>query len=190
MCSCRDVFVIPARNVTMKLTRRDALLAFVGGGVITSTALAEEAIRDDDRTVTEADVEVLVALGEVLYPSSVAVTRRFVETSALGLAMMDDGYLAGLSEALDVVRTTSRRETGRGYTSLDADLRDGVLRATGADQAYADPDGTVAQRVRYYVVDGLLYAFYATPAGSGLAGNENPRGYPGGTEVYQQPLEG
>jgi hypothetical protein len=40
--------------------------------------------------------------------------------------------------------------------------------------------------VRYYVVDELLYAFYASPVGGGMAGIENPPGYPGGTESYQE----
>lgn len=171
----------------MELTRRDAVLAFVGGGLVASAAVAERAIEDGDGSVTGSDVRTLAALADVLYPSSVEVTREFVETAALGLAMVDDEYLDGLSDALDVVRTTSRRETGRRFASLDAGLGDDVLRATGAGRASPDPDGTTAQRVRYYVVDGLLYALYATPRGAGLVGNENPKGYPGGTERYRRP---
>lgn len=170
----------------MELTRRDAVLALAGGGLVASTALAEDAI-GRDATMSGADLETLGALAEVLYPSSVAVTDEFVETYVLGRQAVDDGYLAGLAGAVDAVRTTSRQETGRAYASLDVGLRDDVLRATGADRAYADPEGTVAQRVRFYVVDGLLYALYTTPRGAGLVGNDNPEGYPGGTGVYQQP---
>ena len=174
----------------MELTRRDAMLAFVGGGAVVSAAVVDEAIANSAEGVTKTDLETLEALAEVLYPSPVEITREFVETSVLGLDMIDDGYLAGLSEALSAVRTTSRLETGRRFASLDAELRDGVLRATGAAQAYADPEGTVAQRVRYYIVDGLLYTLYATPKGARLVGNPNPKGYPGGTEIYQGPPSG
>lgn len=174
----------------MKLTRRDAVLAFVGGGVVASASAIDGALADGDGTVTGDDVETLAALTEVLYPSEVEVTREFVETSALGLALVDEGYLAGLSDALAAVRTTSRRETGRRFESLDPELGDRVLRATGAGLAHAAPEGTVAQRVRYYVVDGLLYALYATPKGARLVGNPNPKGYPGGAEYYQRPPEG
>ena len=132
----------------------------------------------------------LVAVAEVLYPSSVAVTREFVETYSLGRQSVDEEYLARMSETLEEVRTTSRLETGRAYASLGPDLRDEVLRATGADRAYADPEGTVAQRIRYYVIDELLYAFYATPKGAEFVGSRNPVGYPGGTEAYQQRPEG
>lgn len=151
-----------------------------------STALAEEAT-DGDATVDENDLETLGALAEVLYPSAVTVSDDFVETYVVGRQAVDDDYRVGLTEALDVLRETSRRETGRKYASLGPERRDGVLRATGAGRAYADPEGTVAQRVRYYLVNGLLYAIYATPKGAGLAGNENPKGYPGGTQVYQEP---
>lgn len=170
----------------MELTRRDALLAFVGGGLVASAALVDEEIGRDDEAVSEPDTETLTALAEVLYPSSVEISQEFVETYVLGRQTVDDGYLAGMSVALEQIRSTSRRETGRGYASLNVELRDDVLRATGADRAHANPDGTTAQRVRYYVVDELLYALYATPKGAGLVGNENPVGYPGGTEVYQR----
>jgi hypothetical protein len=58
----------------------------------------------------------------------------------------------------------------------------------GADTADPDPDpdGTDAGRVRYYVVNELLYALYASPTGGELVGIENPRGYPGGTASYRR----
>jgi hypothetical protein len=155
--------------------------------LVVSAKTDEKVIAESDATVTETDLETLNALAEVLYPSSVEVTRGFIETSVLGRHIVDDSYLTGVREALSVVRTTSKRETGRKYAALDVGIRDDVLRETGASRAYADPEGTVAQRVRYYVVNGLLYALYATPKGAGLVGNENPMGYPGGTEVYQRP---
>lgn len=175
----------------MHLTRRDAVLALAGGGLVASAILAEKATDETDATVTEGDLNTLKALTEILYPSSVEATNEFLETYVLGRQAVDEEYETGIQAALDVIRTTSRRETGRRYTSLGPDLRNDVLRTTGADRAYADPDGTVAQRVRYYVIDGLLYPLYTTPKGASLVGNENPEGYPGGTEVYQQqPREG
>jgi hypothetical protein len=40
--------------------------------------------------------------------------------------------------------------------------------------------------VRYYVVNELLLALYASPTGGELVGIENPQGHPGGTASYQQ----
>lgn len=171
----------------MELTRRDAVLALVGGGMVASTRFVEEAASETDATVEGRDLDTLKALAETLYPSSVEVTNEFLEAYVLGRRAVDEDYLRGTNRALDAVRTTSRQETGLAYTSLDPGSRDAVLRATGADRAYPDPDGTVAQRVRYYVVDGLLYPLYTTPKGASLVGNGNPEGYPGGTEAYQRP---
>ena len=148
----------------MELTRRDALLALAGGGLIASGAAVDGTAGRGDATVSDADRETLVAAAEVLYPSSVTVTDEFVRTYVLGRQTVDETYLTAIGDALDE-----------------------VLRATGADRAYADPEGTVAQRIRYYVVDELLYAFYATPKGAGLMGSENPDGYPGGTARHGLP---
>ena len=167
----------------MKLTRRDALLALAGGGIVASTALTTDEMGGE---FTDSDVETLVHLAEVLYPSAVDVTTEFVETYVVGRYRSDEERLAGLTSALQVVRRTSTRETGRSLGSLDIDTRDEVLRATGGDRAFPDPEGTTAQKVRYYIINDLLYALYTTPKGGELVGNPNPMGYPGGIEAYQQ----
>jgi len=64
--------------------------------------------------------------------------------------------------------------------------RDSLLREVGADTAPPDPDGTNAERVRFYVVNELLYALYTSPTGGELVGIENPQGHPGGTDTYQR----
>jgi hypothetical protein len=173
----------------MQLTRRDALLALAGGGIVASTALDSTATSEDP--IAADDVETLLHLAEVLYPSAVTPTPEFVRTYVTGRYRSDEERLAGLRSALDVVRRTSRRKTGRALGTLDVDTRDEVLRATGGGRAYPNPDGTTAQQVRYYVINDLLYALYTTPKGGELVGNPNPSGYPGGTESYQhRPDEG
>jgi len=49
-----------------------------------------------------------------------------------------------------------------------------------------NPDGTAAERVRFFVVNELLLALYASPTGGELVGIENPQGYAGGAESYQR----
>jgi hypothetical protein len=167
----------------MKLTRRDALLALAGTGIVASTALTTD---ETGGVVTESDVETLVHLAETLYPSAVEPTREFVETYVVGRYRSDGERMAEMKSALQAVRRTSIRETGRSLDALDSDTRGEVLRATGGDRAYPDPEGTTAQQVRYYIINDLLYALYTTPKGGELVGNPNPPGYPGGTEAYQQ----
>ncbi|WP_152042650.1 gluconate 2-dehydrogenase subunit 3 family protein [Salinigranum salinum] len=167
----------------MELTRRDALLALAGTGIVASTALTTG---ETDGALTDADIESLLDLAEVLYPSAVEPTAEFVETYVVGRYRSNDERLAGLKSALQVVRRTSVRETGRSLGALDIETRDKVLRATGGDRAYPDPEGTTAQKVRYHIINDLLYALYTTPKGGELVGNPNPTGYPGGVEAYQQ----
>lgn len=166
----------------MKLTRRDALIALASVGVAASAAADPES---GDGEFTDSDVATLVDIAEVLYPSAVEPTEEFVETYVVGRYRSHRDRAANLRSALQVVRRTSMRETGRSLGALDLETRDAVLRATGGDQAYPDPEGTTAQRVRYYVINDLLYALYTTPTGGELVGNPNPTGYPGGTEAYQ-----
>jgi hypothetical protein len=56
----------------------------------------------------------------------------------------------------------------------------------GVHTADEDPDGTTAERIRFYVVNELLFALYASPAGGRLVGIENPQGHPGGAESYRR----
>ncbi|WP_136592399.1 gluconate 2-dehydrogenase subunit 3 family protein [Salinigranum halophilum] len=167
----------------MELTRRDALLALASGGIIASMVLSSDTLEEE---LSDTDIDTLVQLAEVLYPSVVEPSREFIKAYVVGRYRSDGERLANLKSALRVVQRTSRRETGKPLGALDIDTRDKVLRATGGDRAYPDPSGTDAQRVRYYIINDLLYAFYTTPKGGRLVGNRNPKGYPGGVEVYQQ----
>ena len=75
---------------------------------------------------------------------------------------------------------------GAPFAALPVEDRDSLLREVGADTAEEDPAGTTAERVRYYVVNDLLMALYASPTGGELVGIENPQGHPGGTDNYQR----
>lgn len=169
----------------MELTRRDALLVLAGGGLVGVTASRREAGSDSGSPIGQTDVRTLAAVAEVLYPSAVEPTPEFVETYVIGRHGSEDRYQTGLREALETLRRWSTRLTGKELHTLPPDRREHVLRAEGADLSYPDPEGTDAQQVRYYVVDDLLYALYATPKGAALVGQPNPAGYPGGTESYR-----
>jgi hypothetical protein len=56
----------------------------------------------------------------------------------------------------------------------------------GVRTAEPDPDGTDVERVRYYVVNELLFALYSSPTGGELVGLENPQGHPGGIDSYRR----
>lgn len=178
----------------MELTRRDALAALasagvVGGGGAASLARERREAGDEtgDRASTDPPVlDALVATAEVVYPESVSGIPEFVETYSLGRFENRPDYRAGVRDAVDELEEHARAWYDEPYAALDRTTRDDLLRSMGVDAAGEDPEGTVAERVRFYAVNELLLALYSSPAGGRLVGIENPQGHSGGTESYRR----
>lgn len=168
----------------MELTRRDALAALATGGAgAYSLGRLRSAVRTG--TVDEFVTEQLRAVAEVVYPSAVDATTEFVETYVVGRSESDEEYIAAIESAGRALDDYARREFGSRFVALSPERREQVLRSRGVDKVHPRPDGTVPERIRYYLVNELLYALVTSPTGGELIGNENPPGYPGGTETYQ-----
>jgi hypothetical protein len=178
----------------MELTRRDAVAALAalggaGGAAFGYTRLHADS--DGDRPAAEnlpGDdhvVETMVAVARVVYPSEVSGVVSF-GTAFLDSRLDESDHADGIRDA--VAELDDRGESwhdGR-VVDLPPETRGQLLRESGADTADEDPTGTTAERVRYFVVNELLLALYASPTGGELVGIENPQGHPGGTESYQQ----
>jgi len=143
----------------------------------------------DDRQVRDA----MVAVAEVVYPSEVAGIEAFVEGFLAG-RLEREGHAEGLRRAVaDLDRLAEAWYDGPVAALSPAD-RDSLLRETGARTAEEVPDPahvpaadpTAAERIRYYVLNDLLLALYASPTGGELVGIENPQGHAGGTDSYQR----
>jgi hypothetical protein len=172
-----------------ELSRRDALAALAatgiaGGGVVALSASDDGEGRDSDGDTTtetgrdrppgpvaEGDIEILTAAAAVLYPSEVAGVETFVSRFVRGRAAEQPDHAAGIVDAV---------------ASLDAPEREDALDQLGVRTAEPDPDGTDVERVRYYVVNELLFALYSSPTGGELVGLENPQGHPGGIDSYRR----
>jgi hypothetical protein len=187
----------------MDLTRRDALAALAGAGVLAgggAAALArdgfsEDANRegdirggDDDADPGDAGqaVAALVGTARAVYPSAVENTGAFVETYAATKLENRPEFRAGAAEALEALDAEARITFDARFAELGPTEAETVLRRSGADTAEPDPGGTTAERVRYYFVNEVLYALYTSPTGGELVGIENPQGHPGGTDSYQR----
>jgi hypothetical protein len=172
----------------MELTRRDALAALGSGGVVAGVgasgvrqSLSEPP--DDDRDLSpERERDLLLAVARIVYPSKLDGVREFVETYVAGRAEDREGYRESIRAALGTIDERARTWRGADFLSLNEAERETHLRELGVDTADADPGGTDAERIRYYVVNELLYALYTSPTG----GIENPQGHPGGTDTYQR----
>lgn len=173
----------------MELTRRDAMLALAAGSAVVG-GLGEVADRItaaeftgefDDRTIGQ-----IVAVAEVVYPSEVTPTEEFVSTYTLGRTSNRREYRVGIQHAVADLERESQERYGSRVHELSLETRDRLLRSLGVGNVVPDPDGTVAERVRYYLVNELLLALYTSPVGGRLLGHENPTGYPGGLAAYQR----
>lgn len=171
--------------MTPDLSRRDALVALGAAGAATAGlgALAWDALESDGPEPSER--ETIVAVAEALYPSQVTGVDSFVETYVVGRVRDREGYLDGVRAAARALDEHTRRWHETAYADLDRETRQAVLDEYGLGSVQPDPEGGEVERVRYYLVNELLFAFYASPTGGSLAGLENPPGYPGGTSSYQ-----
>ena len=198
----------------MELSRRDALAALAASGVAVGTGAMLEGnpfAADDsstDSATPEDRLDALLAVAEVVYPSEVSGIEEFVRTYALGrvedraaqsAADTERGgttredrpaYREGMVTALSTLDEYARSWHDGDFRTLDAGTRASVLDEMGVDNASPDPEGAPRERVRYYVVNELLYALYTSPTGGKLVGIENPQGHPGGTGSYQRGPQG
>jgi len=175
----------------MRLTRRDALAALAGAGIVGGGAAATLARdgRDTDvpeRVFDESTVRTLVRAAEVLYPSGLDGTDAFVRTYAEGKGAERPEFRSGVAEATATLQSYADTWENAAFGGLDVPVRDDLLHRMGIHTADPVADGTDPERVRFYVVNELLYALYTSPTGGELVGIENPQGHPGGTESYQR----
>lgn len=172
----------------MELTRRDAsaALAALGvSGVAVGSSVLDQETSPDDGATPEQIQETMVAIAHVVYPSTVSGTEGFVQAFVSGRLERAE-HATGLSETVAKLNELAVEWHGNRVPALEKSVRDELLREVGADVADEVPDGTTAERVRYYLVNDLLLALYSSPAGGKLVGIENPQGHPGGTATYQQ----
>jgi hypothetical protein len=189
----------------VELTRRDALAALsaagatVGGGVVAARfdppraddvagGNSEDANGDDTGVSLSTDLlDLLEAVAEVVYPDGVDNRRAFVDSYVVGRVADRPAYREGLREAAAQLDAVARDWHDAPYAALDAEVRDRTLRDLGVETADPDPEGPISDRIRFYLVNDLLFAFYSSPTGGRLVGIENPIGHPGGIESYQRP---
>lgn len=182
--------------MSITLTRRQAVAALAAAGVTAGGATvivtdgdADSDGQPDDGPETESspeDIEALLALTDVLYPQEVTATAEFVETYVYGRLADDSTSRDSIRDALGVLNERAEVEYGAPFVDLDVSQRDDFLSTLELSTTDPNPDGTEIEQIRYYLVNDLLFALYATPTGGELVGAENPTGYPGGLEAYQR----
>lgn len=174
----------------MELTRRDAVaaLAAVGIGGVAAYSLDESTGGDGSPGGGSSEhlLETAVALSAVVYPAEVTGREEFVRTFVSGRVEDDPEYGEAMAEAAATLDERAREEYDASFRTLAPGEGDDLLGGMAMDRVGPDPDGSERQRVRFYLVNELLYALLTSPKGGRLAGIENPPGYPGGLASYQE----
>lgn len=131
-------------------------------------------------------IDALTAIASAVYPSEVSVERSFIESRVFGRVEPEPDHFEKLVAAIEAVDDHARARFGGRVTDLSAGRRRQVLQSMGVTTVHPTADGTTAERVRFYVVNDLLYALFTSPVGGELLGIDNPPGHPGGREAYQR----
>lgn len=171
-----------------ELDRRDVLKALGAAGV-TAGAGAGLLEWTDDGSNGDHERKTLHAVAKTVYPSDVEGVESFVDGFVSGRLESDADRAAGIADAVAALDDYTREWEDTTFRELSPETRDETLRGMGVDRARPEPDGYPRERVRYYLVNELLFAFYSSPTGAELVGLENPQGHPGGTSSYQRPPE-
>lgn len=130
----------------MELTRRDALAALSVAGVGSvggcSTSLgggsASENVTDED-PVSAHDVETMVALADVLYPSAVTGVAQFVRDYSVERVRDDPAYGRGVVAAVDDLDDYVAEWYDGPYAELSTAERGDVLDQMTVDTADPGP---------------------------------------------------
>ena len=173
----------------MRLTRRDVVAALTATGIVVSSVEVGRWLSDRSRgagRLSRAETSTLVALAEVVYPSEIDGIDRFVEGYVRGRIDADTDRVDGIRDSITYLDAYALSWEDEAFADLGAGARDQLLEAMAADAVEPDPDGSDVERVRYFLIDELLFALYSTPTGGELIGIENPPGFPGGLDSYRQ----
>ena len=176
----------------MELSRRDLAKALGAVGLGVGAGVGVQQLREDGEAeppsgpFEETDLATLVAVGRVVYPSEIEGVESFVRRFAQTRASARPDHAREVTAAIEYLNTYSETLDDTPFRALSPDRQAAMLQQMGADTADPDPDGSDVERVRYYLVNDLLFALYSTPTGGELVGTENPMGHPGGTQSYQR----
>jgi hypothetical protein len=171
-----------------ELTKRDVLKALGAAGITVGGAGVALEWTDND-TVEDHDRQTLYAVAKTVYPSDLDGIEAFVDGYMSGRIDADTERAEEIAAAIDALDEYTRSWEDTTFRELDPEPRDETLRGMGVATATPDPDGHPHERVRYYLVNELLFGLYSSPTGGELVGIENPQGHPGGTTSYHQPPE-
>lgn len=158
-------------------SRRTLLAALVGGTGLATGGMVIAERADSVSSGPSTDPSDLTIIARAVYPSAIDAPDSIVSSYLESLRSDRVDTIGTLLTALDRHATHRFR---RSLSELSIQQTDALLRSLGVHRAQPVPNGTLAEQIRYHLVNGLLITLYRQPVGTSLVGIENPRGHPGG----------
>ncbi|WP_050032181.1 hypothetical protein [Halorubrum halophilum] len=162
----------------MRLTRRRALLGLVGASSAGGLGVHELLDRTTtDGPLSDAGMDGLLTVADVVHPAA----REDVEpVISAYVGRLNQDRIRGVVRALSELDSRSRRHFGSSFGGLSRAQGERLLATLGVNRVQSRPEGTLAERARYHLVNSVLYALLTRPVGTEPFGIGNPIGFPGG----------
>ncbi|WP_128904478.1 hypothetical protein [Halorubrum amylolyticum] len=162
----------------MRLTRRRALLGLVGASSVSGLGVYKLLDRTtSDGPLSDAGMDGLLTVADIVHPAAPEDVEHVISAYVVRL---NQSRIRGLVTALSELDSRSRRHFGASFGALSRAQGERLLAALGVNRVQSRPEGTLAERVRYHLVNSVLYALLTRPAGTEPFGIGNPVGFPGG----------
>lgn len=162
----------------MKLTRRQTLLGLIGASSVGSLGIYELLDwRTIDGPLSAAGMNSLLTVADVVHPASPEDVEPVISAY---VNRLNDDRIRRLVTSLSELDSRSRRHFSASFGALSRAQGERLLATLGVNRVQPRPDGTLAERVRYHLVNSVLYALLTHPAGTELYGIGNPVGFAGG----------
>jgi len=167
----------------MKRTRRRTFLGLVGASSVLGLGAYEltGGTRSTDEDIPPHVVEGMLTVADAVYPGDPepfrSILRRYVDR-------LGESRLGGLLETLAELDQISSRYSGSLFRSLSGAEATRLFERLGVNRVQSRRAGTLSERVRFHLVNSVLYAILTDPAGTERFDVGNPAGYPGGFDSY------
>lgn len=166
----------------MRLTRRRALLGLVGASSVGGLGVYELLGRTtNDGPLSDAGMDGLLTVADIVHPAAPEEVEPVISAY---VGRLNQTRTRGLVTTLSELDSRSRRHFGASFGALSRAQGERLLTTLGVNRVQSRPGGTLAERVRYHLVNSVLYALLIRPAGTELYDIGNPVGFPGGFDSH------
>lgn len=163
----------------MTPSRRGVLAGVVSGstlGALAVSGLAEFRAPEIDH-LSDRDLEVLLAIADAIHPTE---PTRFRSPLVRYLEEKSDQRRGELQYTRIEFDQLAVRRTGAGFVSMNARQARLFLHTIGVSRVQSQRKGTLVERIRFHLLNTVLYVTMTDPAGTAIFDISNPIGYPGG----------